>query len=68
MKYFGTVKAFDADKGLGSIKPETSGDDLDFERGAILWDAAKAPTVGQRVSYDKGTRDTKPCAVNLQTI
>ena len=26
MKYFGTVKSFDAIKGLGEIKPETGGD------------------------------------------
>ena len=35
MKYFGTVKSFDADKGIGSLKPETGGDDLYFERSAI---------------------------------
>jgi cold shock protein len=68
MKYFGTVKAFDTDNGLGSIKPETSGDDLNFERGAILWDATRSPTVGQRVSYDLGNKDGKRCALNLQAI
>ena len=28
MKYFGTVKSFDAIKGLGEIKPEAGGDAL----------------------------------------
>jgi cold shock protein len=68
MKYFGTVKAFDTDLGLGSIKPETGGDELRFERSAISWDAPKAPTVGQRLSYDRGTLDNQPCALNLAKI
>jgi cold shock CspA family protein len=68
MKYFGTVKAFDNDKGFGSIKSETGGDDLQFERNAISWDVTKSPTIGLRLSYDVGTKDAKPCALNLQTI
>lgn len=68
MKYFGTVKSFDTEKGIGSIKPETGGDDLNFEKSAISWDAAKSPTVGQRLSYDVGSKDSRPCALNLQTI
>ena len=68
MKYFGTVKSFDVDQGIGSLKPETGGDELKFERSAISWDASKAPTVGQRLSYDKGTSDNQPCAVNLARI
>ena len=68
MKYFGTVKSFDSDLGLGSIKPETGGDELRFERSAISWDITKSPTVGQRLSYDKGTLDSQPCALNLAKI
>ena len=68
MKYFGTVKSFDTDKGRGSLRPETGGDELPFERSAISWDAPKALTVGQRLSYDKGTLDSQPCAVNLARI
>jgi len=68
MKYFGTVKSFDVDQGIGSLKPETGGDELKFERSAISWDAPKAPTVGQRLSYDKGTLDNQPCALNLAQI
>ena len=68
MKYFGTVKAFDNDKGVGSLKPETGGDDIYFERSAISWGDSNAPTVGQRLSYDRGTLDNQPCAVNLAKI
>ena len=68
MKFFGTVKSFDTDKGLGSLKPETGGDDLYFERSAISWDAPKSPNVGERLSYDKGMLDNQTCAVNLARI
>ena len=70
MKYFGTVNTFDIDKGRGSLKPETGGDNLGFERSAISWDSkATPPTVGQRLSYDVGSSsDSKPCALNLETI
>jgi cold shock CspA family protein len=69
MKLFGTVNSFDSDKGHGSIKQEAGGADLGFERSAISWDAKETPpTAGQRLSYDLGTRDSKPCALNLQTI
>ncbi len=70
MKYFGTVNSFDIDNGRGSIKPETGGDSLGFERSAISWDGqATPPTAGQRLSYDVGTNtESKPCALNLQTI
>ena len=68
MKYFGTVKSFDVDQGIGMLKPETGGDELKFERSAITWDAPKALTVGQRLSYDRGTLNSLPCAVNLARI
>lgn len=70
MKYFGTVNSFDSEEGLGSIKPETGGENLVFERSAFSWDIkANPPTTGQRVSYDVGTNsEKKPCALNLETI
>ncbi len=70
MKYFGTVNSFDAEQGRGSIKPETGGDNLAFEKSAFSWDIeAKPPTTGQRLSYDVGTgSDRKPCALNIATI
>ncbi len=70
MKQFGTVNSFDVDLGKGSIKPETGGDNLGFERSAFSWDIkAKPPKTGQRLSYEVGTgSDSKPCALNLETI
>jgi cold shock CspA family protein len=69
MKYFGTVKSFDSDKGQGEIKQEAGGDDLRFEKSAISWDKNVAPTVGQRLSYERGTNDERqPRALNLMTI
>ena len=68
MKYFGTVKSFDNEKGLGTIKPETTGEELSFERSAITWNKETPPTAGQRLSYDIETKDSRAHAVNLQTI
>ena len=69
MKYFGTVKSFDSVKGFGEIKQEAGGDDLRFEKSAISWDQSVAPTLGQRLSYERGIMaDRQPCALNLMTI
>jgi cold shock CspA family protein len=69
MKYFGTVKSFDTVKGHGEIKQEAGGNDLPFEKNAISWDQSVAPSVGQRLSYDRGTNaERQACALNLQTI
>ena len=69
MKYFGTVKSFDTVKGLGEIKQEAGGDDLHFERSAISWGNETPPSVGQRLSYDRGiNEDSQPRALNLQTV
>ena len=70
MKNFGIVNSFDIEHGRGSIKPETGGDNLRFEKSAFSWDIkANPPTTGQRLSYEVGTSsDSKPCAVNLETI
>jgi len=69
MKYFGTVKSFDSVKGHGEIKQEAGGDDLRFEKSAISWDKSVVPTIGQRLSYERGTSESRqPCALNLMTI
>lgn len=68
MKYFGTVKSFDPATGHGEIRQEAGGDALPFDRSAFSWAKDVVPTVGQRLSYDKGTADQKPAALNLQTI
>ena len=69
MKYFGTVKTFDSATGRGEIKQETGGDDLRFEKSAISWGDKSPPTVGQRLSYERGANDERePRALNLETI
>ena len=69
MKYFGTVKSFDNVKGFGELKQEAGGDDLRFDKSAISWDKNVAPTIGQRLSYERGTSTShQPCALNLMTI
>jgi cold shock CspA family protein len=69
MKLFGTVKSFDTITGNGEIKPEAGGDPLGFEKKAISWGTnSPPPTVGQRLSYEAGTSNNAPCALNLQTV
>ena len=68
MKLFGTVKSFDTIQGHGEIKPEVGTDTIRFDKSAIAWDKATAPTVGQRLSYEAGSNDkSEPRALNLQT-
>ena len=67
MKLFGTVQSFDTIKGHGEIKPEVGSDLIHFEKTAIA-DKNHLPTVGQRLSYEAGTNNARPCALNLQTV
>jgi cold shock CspA family protein len=68
MKLFGTVQSFDTTKGRGEIKPEVGGDLIRFEMSEIAWDKNVPPTVGQRLSYEAGTNNSAPRALNLQTV
>ena len=68
MRLFGTVQSFDMIKGHGEIKPEVGSDLIRFEQSAIAWDKNRLPTVGQRLSYEEGTSNARPCALNLQTV
>ena len=70
MKSFGTVNSIDLEHGRGSIKPETGGENLPFERSAFAFDIkANPPKTGQRLSYEVGTdSNSKPIATNLETI
>lgn len=69
MKYVGTVKSFDSVKGFGEITQETGGDDLRFEKSAVSWGNENPPTVGQRLSYERGVNsERQPRALHLQTI
>ena len=66
MKYFGTVESFDETKGLGFIKPETTGANIGFERGAIAWDVKTPPVIGKRLSYEISAAKGDNAAINLQ--
>ena len=65
---YGKVESFDTDKGTGLLTPEAGGKGIAFERGAFSWDNKTPPTVGQRLSYEAGTYNDAPCALNLQTV
>ena len=67
MKHFGTVKSFDPVKGQGEIKPEVGSDLIRFDKSAIAWDKKTDPTIGQRLSYEAGSSNNQPRALNLQT-
>jgi cold shock CspA family protein len=66
MKYFGTVESFDETKGLGFIKPETTGAPIGFERSGIAWDDKAPPVIGKRLSYEISTGKGDHPAINLQ--
>ena len=68
MKYFGTVDSFDSVAGNGQIKPDLPRDNITFEASAIMWDNNAPPTKGQRLSYDIGSPNGQPRALNIQTI
>ena len=67
MKHFGTVKSYDSVKGLGEISPEVGSDLIRFDKSAIAWDKKTDPTIGQRLSYEAGSSNNQPRALNLQT-
>jgi len=66
MKYFGTVDSFDESKGLGFIKPETTGAKIGFERDSIAWDDKAPPVIGKRLSYEISDTKGDNSAINLQ--
>ncbi len=68
MRYFGTVESFDSIAGAGQIKPDLARDNIRFETTAILWDRYTAPIRGERLSYDVGSENGQPTALNLQKI
>ena len=68
MRYFGTVDSFDSAAGCGQIKPDLARDNIRFETTAVLWDKKIGPPKGQRLSYEVGSDDGQPAALNLETI
>ena len=68
MKLYGTVKTFDETKGFGTIKPETGGNDLRFEKSAVNWGDATTPKTERRLSYELGKNGSgDACAINLHS-
>ena len=68
MKLFGTVKTFDETKGFGTIKPETGGNDLRFEKSAVNWGDATTPKTERRLSYELGKNGSgDACAINVHS-
>lgn len=67
----GTVKFFNTSKRYGFIKPNSAGRDL-FFHGSVLSDADSdamdAGGTGIVVSFERGTRDGRPVAVNVRII
>ena len=68
MKHFGTVKSFDDNEGRGSLKPDTGGEELRFERTAFAWESRNAPKAGDRLSYDLAHTNGVASAINLAKI
>ena len=69
MKSFGKLAAFDQDAGTGSIRPESKGDNVSFEKGAFTWGKADAPKIDSRLSYEMGKNAAgTPVAINLLTV
>lgn len=66
MKHYGTVESYDENQGRGMIKPETSGDNIRFEKSAFTWENKTTPETGKRLSYELSEMNGEPRAVNLQ--
>jgi len=68
MKLFGRLAAFDQDTGTGSIRPESKGNDVSFEKTGFTWGKADAPRMNTRLSYEMGkSQDGAPIAINMMT-
>jgi len=63
----GTVKWFNNKKGFGFIEQE-SGDDLFVHYSSIAQEGYKSLNEGQAVSFDVGTGEKGPIAVNVQIV
>lgn len=68
MRHFGTVKAFDATTGHGSICPSRAGGLIGFQKGAALWQRSVDPVSGQRLSYELALTNSGARAVKLRML
>ena len=58
--------SFDSKLGLGSIQTGLGNEEIDFERGAVMWRRSIDPAPGQVLSYEVKISDGRLRAVNLR--
>jgi CspA family cold shock protein len=63
----GTVKWFNDDKGYGFITPSDGTKDLFVHQSDIVSDGFRSLAEGANVSFDTGSGDKGPKAVNVQS-
>ena len=67
MTLYGIIKSFNPAHGCGSIKPESGGNDLSFDRNSFATWKIDKPEIDRRISYEDGmTGQGVPCAMKLQ--
>jgi CspA family cold shock protein len=63
----GTVKWFNDDKGYGFITPSDGTKDVFVHQSDIVSDGFRSLTEGARVTFDAGSGDKGPKAINVQS-
>ncbi|MGW6916058.1 cold-shock protein [Kitasatospora sp. NPDC054939] len=66
----GTVKAYHADHGYGTIAPDGGGPELTVYFDSIVADAdgGRLLTEGQRVEYDETEQELRPVAERVRAL
>ena len=64
----GTIKWYDPTKGFGFVAPEGSASDLFLHRSSLASTLDGDPAEGDKVTFDEGTSDRGPVAVNVVII
>lgn len=64
----GKVVWFCEKRGYGYIAPDDGGRDVFFHWRAIDMDGFKKVDADQRVSFNMGSNDSGPCAVDVEVI
>jgi len=64
----GTIKWYDPTKGFGFVAPEGSASDLFVHRSSLASTIDGDPAEGDKVTFDEGTSDRGPVAVNVVII
>ncbi len=64
----GTVKWFNDDKGFGFITPDDGGKDLFVHQTDIQSEGFRSLSEGAKVTYEAGSGDKGPKAVNVSAL